>query len=150
MKKFIRSIVLSALAISFTAFAAQIERWNSTTSSYSGTTNIVLNVSTNGYFTIDVPKAPGAIAFSFTAKLMSAAGAGDRSSIDLELFRGIEQGRYETNAFLTHVVSGLSTTPFTSYWETNVASIPYLRGRFKNYSTNAVATNVLVIYGYKN
>jgi len=151
MKSILKSLIAVAFAFAISANAQNIAKWNVTSvSTYNGGTNKAMALTTNAYFTIDVPKAGTDLALFVNYKFLNAPGAGDRTGIDLQLFRGIDSGIFETNAYLTWTITGNSTTPAASILTTNVAAIPYLRGRFINYSTNAHATNILVYYGFKN
>ena len=144
-------LIVALFSITFTSDAQWIAKWSGAqTTSYTGGTNKAMAVTTNAYFTIDVPKAGGDLALFCNYKFLNAPGAGDATGISLQLFRGIDSGIWETNAYLTWTIAGNSTTPASSILTTNVAGIPYLRARFINYSTNSHATNLLVYYGFKN
>ena len=117
-----------------------------TVASYSGTTTNarILSVSTNSYFTIGVSEQTE-LAMFMNFKYLNAVGAGDVNRIDLQLYRGVDASKFESNVWqtLTFVANATTTTANASMTNITVAGIPYLRGRFVNVSTNAHATNVL-------
>ena len=114
-----------------------------TVGSYSGTTAKIVAVSTNSYFTVGVSEQTE-LAMFINFKYLNAPGAGDVNRIDLQLYRGIDATKFETNVWQTLTfVAGSTTAANSSMTNITVAGIPYLRGRFINVSTNSHATNVL-------
>lgn len=115
-----------------------------------GGTNKVTALTTNGYINLDIPKAEK-LALFVDVKHLNASGAGDTDQIDIQFFRGLDSSRFETNAWFTWVVpTGASTAAASTATNIDVGSIPYLRARFANRSTNAHGTNILFHYGFKN
>lgn len=119
------------------------------TTSYSAGTNKVMALTTNAFFTIDVPRTAETVAISVDYKFLNAPGAGDATSLRLDLFRGIDSGRYESNIWQSITIPGNSTTAISTNFSLTVGAIGYLRGRLCNLGTNAHGTNVLVEYGFK-
>ena len=83
-----------------------------------------------------------------------ALAAGDGPMV-MKFYRGIDSGKFETNAYLTWSIptnTVLFTTPISAFFTTNVSGIPYLRAQICNPSTNATgrSTNLYVSYGFKN
>jgi len=117
--------------------------------SYTAGTNRVLVLSTNAFFTIDTPRTAENVLISVDYKFHAAPAGGDVTGIRLDLFRGIDSGRYESNIWQSITIPGNSTTPISTNFSLAIGAAGYLRGRFVNLSTNAIATNVLVEYGFK-
>lgn len=119
------------------------------TTSYRAGTNKVMALTTNAFFSIDVPRTAETVAISVDYKFLNAPGAGDATSLRLDLFRGIDSGRYESNIWQSITIPGNSTTAISTNFSLTVGAIGYLRGRLCNLGTNAHGTNVLVEYGFK-
>ena len=64
------------------------------TTSYTGGTNKVMALTTNAFFSIDVPRTAETVAISVDYKFLNAPGSGDATSLRLDLFRGIDSGRH--------------------------------------------------------
>lgn len=154
MKTIFSILVLFGLVAS--AGAQNIARYSGEiTTDYNGGTNVLaVSAAAAGasgrYITVDIPRAGAEATFWCAYKFHAAPTGGDVNSINVQFFRGIDSGKYETNSFLTWNVAGNSTTPTSSILTTNVAGIPYMRARFLQYSTNAIPTNVVFSYGFKN
>lgn len=116
---------------------------------YTGGTNKAMALTTNAFFRIDVPRSEQLALFT-SYKFLNAPGAGDRTSIGIRFFRGIDSGSYETNSWFEWTVAGNSTTPVGEVTNITVNGIGYLRAQIINYGTNAHATNVVFQYGFKN
>jgi hypothetical protein len=114
-------------------------------------TNKVVALSTNGFYSIDVPKAEQVVLFA-DVKYLNAVGAGDVNGLRVDIFRGVSSGIYESNVWATWTIQANATTTTANSQMTNfnVAATPYLRFRIANVSTNAHATNVLFRYTFKN
>lgn len=147
--KFITRLLSAAIVCFAVSASAQLTWVGPTATSYTGGTNKAMAVTTNAFFTIDVPRSTD-LALYCNYSFLNAPGAGDANSISIDFFRGLAPGAYETNAWFTWVVAGNSTTPRAEATNITVAGIPYLRARIKNFSTNSHATNILVQYGSKN
>ena len=151
---FLHFFRLCAVALTLAALAPRAEAQNlrysgAQATTYTAGTNRVLAVSTNAFFSIDAPRTAEAISLSVDYKFHAAPGAGDTTFIYLDLFRGIDSGRYESNTWQRIQLNGNSTTPVSTNFSLTIGAVGYLRGRFVNLSTNALATDVLVEYGFK-
>lgn len=150
MKTFLKFILCLFFLSSASTHAQRISRYSGAqATTYTAGTNKAMALTTNAYFTIDVPRSEQ-VALFCDFKFLNAPGAGDATYIDIDFFRGIDSGSYETNSWFTWRVPGNSTTPASQATNITLNGIGYLRARIKNFSTNAHATNVLVQYGFKN
>ena len=146
------ALTLATLAVLAPRAEAQdgLRYSNATGTSYAAGTNKVMALTTNVFFPIDVPPSAEAIILSVDYKFLNAPGAGDATSLRLDLFRGIDSGRYESNIWQSITIPGNSTTAVSTNFSLTVGAVAYLRGRLVNLSTNAHGTNVLVEYAFKH
>lgn len=145
------ALTLGALALALLpAQAQQLVYSGAQSTSYTGGTNKAMALTTNAFFTIDVPRASdGQITLSVDYKFLNAPGSGDATSLRLDLFRGIDSGRYESNIWQSITIPGNSTTQVSTTFSLTIGAVPYLRGRLANLSTNAHGTNITVEYGFR-
>lgn len=147
--------LVALLSVTFTSDAQWISKWSGEqTTTYNGGTNTASALTTNRYFTIDVPKAGGDLAVYVNYSYPVTLASGDGPML-MKFYRGIDAGKFETNAYLTWSIptnTVLFTTPISVFLTTNVSGIPYLRAHICNPSTNATgrSTNLYVSYGFKN
>lgn len=141
--------VATISAIAPRAAGQELRYSNAQATSYTAGTNKVMALTTNAFFPIDVPPSAEAIMISVDYKFLNAPGAGDATSLRMDLFRGIDSGRYESNIWQSITIPGNSTTAVSTNFSLTVGAVAYLRGRLCNLSTNAHGTNVLVEYGFK-
>lgn len=149
MKKLISTIALCVVVFALCAQTVPIPGNYSTI--IGGGTNKAVAVSTNAYFEINCESATDlAVAINFS--YLNAVGAGDVNRLDLELFRGIGGGIFESNVWQTlgFSAAATTTTPRCTVTNWSVAGIPALRCRWLNVSTNAHATNITVLVRPKN
>lgn len=111
-----------------------------------GGTNKAMALTTNAYFEVSSEGATD-VAFFIDFKYLNAVGAGDVNRLDMEVFRGIGGGIYESNVWQTISFAAASTTTTARSTVTNLslAGIPAIRCRFLNLSTNSHATNITVL-----
>jgi hypothetical protein len=116
----------------------------------SDTTNTLPVLSTNGYFTIDVPRGTN-LALMVGYQWHATPGAGDAPAPTIEFFRGIDTGRFESNRWTVwRLPAATGTTPVSEMTNLPVSSVAFIRGRFLNASTNAIGSNIFLVYGFKN
>lgn len=151
MKSIRFSLIAAAFVLTTAALKAQpLVYSGAQATTYTAGTNKAMALTTNAFFTIDVPRADSTqVALLANYSFLNAPGAGDATSITIDFFRGIDSGSYETNAWFSWVVPGNSTTPASQVTNINVGAVGYLRARVKNFSTNAHATNILIQYGFR-
>lgn len=149
MKTFLKLLAAAVGAVACLASVAQAEITykNEQTTSYNGGTNVLPVLSTNRFVNIDTPRTDTVLLWC-NYKFHAAPTAGDATGITLRLFGGLESGKYESNSFLTVSFPGNSTTPVSILVPTN-APYGYMRAQFVNVSTNAIPTNVVLSYSFK-
>jgi len=150
MKRFFFALAIVAMALS--ASAQNFRAYSGAqATSYVGGTNKAMALTTNAFFTIDVPKAEYVSLFA-DFKYLNAVGSGDVNGLRIDLYRGIDSATFETNAWTTWVITAgtTTTTPNSQMTNINVGGVGFLRAKIANVSTNAHGTNITVSYGFKN
>lgn len=149
MKIVSKLLTVAVLLFAVGASAQQFQGFKYTTL-LNGGTNKLTAVTTNSYLSLDLPKSEK-VCLIVNASHLNASGAGDVDAYNLQIFRGFEGRVYETNAWQTIVFpTGSSTAANCVVTNISVDSVPYLRCRFTNLSTNSHVTNLFFAYGYKN
>lgn len=152
MNKFLFTISVAVIAIVASMFAPTAQAQTVAipgqyVSVFGGGTNKAMALTTNAFFEIQSEAATD-VAFFINFKYLNAVGAGDVNRIDMEVFRGIGGGIYESNVWQTISFAANTTTTTAASTCTNLvfAGIPAVRCRFLNLSTNSHATNLTVLY----